>query len=272
MIEVRDTLGRFKAACFIRPMRTLMTLKFLPLLARGFGLGVLLLLSACATLDGPTDPEDPFERYNRGMYAFNDAVDRAVLKPVAEGYVQHVPTPVRSGVNNFFSNLDDVVVLLNDLLQFKLQQAASDFGRILVNSTVGIYGLFDFASSAGLPKHNEDFGQTLGHWGVASGPYVVLPLLGPSSVRDGSGWLVDYRYTDPATQGLDDQATENVLFATETINTRAGLLNASSLLDTAALDPYIFTRDAFLQRRESLVYDGNPPEEDFEDFDDDSFY
>lgn len=224
-----------------------------------------LLASGCATVDGPTDPGDPWESYNRAMYSFNDSVDTAVLKPLAEGYVEVVPTIARKGISNFFSNLDDALVLLNDLLQLKFVQAASDFTRLLVNSTVGLYGLIDVASSAGVRKHNEDFGQTLGYWGLPSGPYLVLPLLGPSSPRDGLGLYTSRRYFDLIDRHTDDNASENVLVATDIINTRAQLLGASRVFDVAALDPYQFMRDAYLQRRQSLVYDGNPPLEDFYD-------
>ncbi|MDJ0831872.1 MAG: VacJ family lipoprotein [Gammaproteobacteria bacterium] len=229
----------------------------------------LPLIGGCATLEGPPDPDDPFESYNRAMYKFNDSLDRVVLKPVAEGYVNVTPTPVRKGVTNFFSNLDDVVVVVNDVLQLKLVQAASDLTRFVVNSTLGIAGIFDVASPMGLRKHNEDFGQTLGRWGVGSGPYLVLPYFGPSSPRDGVGLYVDLSEIDPRFNQIDDNATRNTLVALNVVNTRAGLLNASSILDVAALDPYIFTRDAWKQRRQFLVYDGDPPEEEFDDeFDD----
>jgi phospholipid-binding lipoprotein MlaA len=224
-----------------------------------------LLSSGCATVEGPTDPSDPWESYNRSMYSFNESVDKAILKPVAEGYVEIVPTTARKGISNFFSNLDDVLVLLNDILQLKFVQAASDFTRVLVNSTIGLYGLVDVASNAGVRKHNEDIGQTLGYWGVPSGPYLVLPLFGPSSPRDGFGLYTERRYLDLVDRHVDDNATENVLVATDLINTRAQLLGASRLLDVAALDPYEFMRDAYLQRRQNLVYDGNPPLEDFYD-------
>ena len=196
------------------------------------------------------------------MYAFNDAVDRAVLKPVAEVYDAVMPGFISRGISNFFSNLDDLVVSFNDLLQLKGRQFLSDGLRFTINSTIGIYGLFDVASLVGLEKHNEDFGQTLGYWGVSSGPYLILPLLGPSTLRDGPALVVDAQ-VDPIYEferQIDDQALYQAM-AVRIIDTRAQLLGASSLLETAALDPYTFTREAWLSRRRSLVHDGNPPPE-----------
>ena len=230
-------------------------------------------LSACASLNGPPDPHDPWERFNRSMYAFNDKVDRAVLKPVAKGYRFITPDPVEKGISNFFSNLGDVPVIANDLLQFKLLQALSDTGRLIVNSTIGIAGLFDVASHIGLKKHDEDFGQTLGRWGVGNGPYLVLPLLGPSSVRDGIGTAADFQL-NPIDE-IDDNGTRNKLYTLNIISTRAGLLEAGEILDEAAYDPYTFLREAYLQRRRNQVYDGNPPpdktdqEDDIDIFSDD---
>lgn len=219
-----------------------------------------LLLSGCASTDGPPPEGDPFESYNRAMYKFNDAVDRAVLRPVARAYKNNVPQPAQTGIGNFFSNLDDIWVLVNDLLQLKFKQAASDFSRVVWNSTVGLFGLIDVATPMGMPKHNEDFGQTLGSWGVGEGPYVVLPFLGPSTLRDTGGLVVDWEY-EPLQEIDDDEAywTAVVLRA---IDTRARLLGASRVMDEAALDPYAFMRDAYLQRRRNLVYDGNPPKAD----------
>lgn len=239
-----------------------------PYLKHGLRLLITLCLSlasACATIDGPVEPHDPFERYNRSMYKFNDSLDRNLLKPVATGYVKVVPSPVRKGVSNFFGNLDDVVVFINDILQLKIGQAISDLTRVLLNSTIGLYGLIDIASPAGLRKHNEDFGQTLGYWGIGSGPYLVLPFFGPSSPRDGLGLVVDKSHFDLTLNYEVDHITRNTLFVTDTINTRAGLLSASRILQAASLDPYIFVREAYLQRRQNLVYDGNPPVEEFDD-------
>lgn len=220
---------------------------------------ITLALSGCATLNG--DPIDPLEPLNRKIYRFNEAVDKAVLKPVAQGYDAVVPRPIKTGVRNFFSNLGDVSVLANDILQLKLQQGVSDFLRLAFNSTFGMFGLLDIASEMGLRKHAEDFGQTLGFWGIGTGPYLVLPFLGPSNFRDAVGWSVDSTYTDLVWQ-YDDVSTRNPVLSTRVISQRAELLGASSILEAAALDPYEFLRDIYLERRLSLVHDGNPPEED----------
>ncbi|MFZ5541798.1 MAG: MlaA family lipoprotein [Pseudomonadota bacterium] len=225
-----------------------------------------LLASACATVppDAGRDPVDPLERMNRHVFDFNDRVDRAVLKPVAHGYVAVVPEPVRGCVTNFFANLGDVSNAANNLLQGKPVEAVSDICRIAINTTVGVLGCFDVASKMGLEKHNEDFGQTLGRWGLGSGAYLVLPLLGPSSVRDAVGRVPD-AYVDPVSAAGDNVRARNTLFALETIDLRARLLDAGRLLEAAALDKYRFTRDAYLQRRRNLVYDGNPPRAEDDD-------
>ena len=231
------------------------------------------MLTGCASIDGHTDPEDPFEEFNRSMYSFNSKVDSYALKPLAKGYDAITPTPVQKGVSNFFSNLDDVVVIFNDILQLKPGQFLSDTGRFLVNSTVGLYGLIDWASDIGLEKHNEDFGQTLGYWGIPDGPYLVLPLFGPSSVRDTGGTLVDRSYVDPVYnevhEGMPfperDSTVSLSLVVIDAVDRRAKLLKAESIQREAALDPYIFIRDAYLQRRRSLTYDGNPPEQEFDE-------
>ncbi len=231
----------------------------------------LTLMQACATVEGPGDPNDPFESYNRAMYKFNDGFDTYILKPVAEGYDAVTPTPVQKGISNFFSNLDDVVVIINDLLQFKLKQAASDTGRLLVNSTLGLFGLIDWASDMGMEKHNEDFGQTLGYWGVPSGPYFILPFLGPSTIRDTGGLATDTYYLDPIYREIhegfpppprEDKEAVWTMTTLKAVDTRAKLLKAESILDEASLDPYVFLREAYLQRRNNLVHDGNPPQEE----------
>jgi phospholipid-binding lipoprotein MlaA len=217
----------------------------------------LLLLVGCATLDTPPDPQDPWERFNRSMYSFNTTLDRAVLKPTAKGYRAITPDPVETGVINFFSNLDDVRIMVNNLLQFKLLNSLSDGGRLLINSTIGIGGLFDVATPMGLRKHDEDFGQTLGRWGLDSGPYLVLPFFGPSSIRDGVGLPADMTLNPVRT--VDDEATRNGLYLLDTISQRADLLRASTILEEASYDEYRYLRDAYLQRRHSQVYDGEPP-------------
>jgi phospholipid-binding lipoprotein MlaA len=224
-----------------------------------------LLLSGCATVDGPKNPRDPLEGYNRAMFEFNDDFDRALFRPLAEGYDKVMPQPVNSGISNFFSNLDDILVLLNDLLQLKFEQGLSDLGRITWNTTAGLFGFIDVATHMDLPKHDEDFGQTLGYWGVGSGPYLVLPFLGPSTVRDGSAMVATWQVA-PLSR-LEDERLQTELLVLRAVDTRAGLLRATRILETAALDPYAFMRDAYLQRRQNQVYDGNPPlQNDFDPF------
>ncbi len=212
------------------------------------------LTAGCAT---GTDPRDPFEGFNRGVYRFNDELDKAILKPTAEAYRAVLPQFIRSSVSNFFSNINDVVVALNNLLQGKFTAAYSDLGRVAINSTIGVLGLFDVASEAGIEKHNEDFGQTLARWGIGDGPFIMLPFLGPSTGRDTVGRIVDYT-TDPVTY-IDPTRASNQLRGARLVNARSELLHASTVLQTAALDPYEFVRDAYLQRRRSLIYDGTPP-------------
>jgi phospholipid-binding lipoprotein MlaA len=224
-----------------------------------------LLVSGCATVQGPRDEKDPFESFNRATYEFNDSFDRHILKPVAKGYDKIMPSQVNNSISNLFSHLDDVLVIINDILQLKFEQTLSDIGRFTFNSTFGLLGLFDVASHMDLPKHKEDFGQTLGHWGVGPGPYLVLPLLGPSTMRDGPSLLVDWQM-DPIAY-IEDTNTRWATIGLEAVDTRAGLLRASRILDTAALDPYVFLRDAYLQQRNNLVYDGNPPHSELDDFD-----
>lgn len=219
-------------------------------------------LTGCASTHAK-NPADPLESINRSIYKFNDSVDKAVIKPVARGYQAVMPTVGRIMVTNFFSNLDDVVVTANDLLQLKLVQGFSDGMRFFVNSTVGVFGLIDVASTGDLKKHNEDFGQTLGKWGVGNGPYLVLPILGPSTLRDSVGDYVD-TIPDPIYQ-IEHMRTRNQVYTTKKVNRRAGLLDQEKVLDEAMIDPYEFVRDAYLLRRLSQVYDGNPPRERYDD-------
>ncbi|OOZ36309.1 MlaA family lipoprotein [Solemya velesiana gill symbiont] len=225
--------------------------------------GLLVLLSGCATTNDYSDPRDPIEGFNRAMYEFNDALDRAIVKPLAEGYKAIMPTPIDKGITNFFGNLADVGSAINNLLQFKLKRAASDVGRVLVNSTLGILGFIDVASNMNLDKYGEDFDQTLGVWGAGPGPYIVLPILGSTSGRGIFGIVVDW-YTDPV-RYVKPNRWRNGLIVLRGIDKRADLLGASRVLEEAALDPYEFSRDAYLQKRRSDVYDGNPPPEDFEE-------
>ncbi|MBI3897930.1 MAG: VacJ family lipoprotein [Gammaproteobacteria bacterium] len=222
--------------------------------------------SGCATVptgaqeatpesESETAVNDPLEGFNRTMYSFNNKFDRYLLKPVASGYRTVTPAPVRKGVSNFFSNLREPLVLLNNVLQGKFKNAASDLGRFVTNTTIGVFGLFDVASHVGLERHTEDFGQTLGAWGVGEGPYLVLPFLGPSNVRDGFGLVGDYAAYPPTY--MEEQSTASKLLAVRIIDTRTQLLDAGDILEQAAgEDSYVFVREAYLQRRRNLVSDG----------------
>lgn len=221
-----------------------------------------ILLTGCTT----TSEVDPLEPFNRAMFTLNKDLDGMILKPASETYKAITPEPVDKGISNFFSNLNDVTVVVNDLLQLKLKQAASDAGRVLVNSTFGLLGVVDVASEWGLPKHYEDFGQTLGRWGMKDGPYLVLPLLGPSTLRDTVGRGVD-TFTEPTYYLIEDVETRNVIGGVGIIDMRGDLLEAEKIFNAAALDEYTYLRDAYLKRREYLIYDGNPPQEEVdEDF------
>jgi phospholipid-binding lipoprotein MlaA len=220
----------------------------------------------------PVDPMeqptyDPLEGMNRAIYSFNKSFDRWLLKPVARGYDFITPKPVQLGVRRFFSNLWSPTVVINDVLQGKLRQSVGDTSRFVVNSTIGIVGLFDVADKWGLPPHDEDFGQTLAVWGVHEGPYLVLPIIGPRNARDSVGILGDW-FTHPV-RYLNDTTTQWILWGVQTVDTRAKLLGASDVLNQAAgQDEYLFVREAYRQRRYNLIYDGNPPKPKF--FDDDA--
>lgn len=218
-------------------------------------------LGGCATTNG--HPQDPFEGFNRAVFSFNETLDDVALKPVAQAYEAVVPMPARTGVSNAFYNLEEPWTALNNLIQGKPAEAASDVGRFLINATLGIFGLFDVASEIGMERHNEDFGQTLGRWGMGDGPYLVLPLIGPRTARDFLGFLGDLN-RDRA-WNIDHIRTRNSAVGLRLINDRANLLPAEGLLDEASLDKYAYTRSAYLQRRRSLIYDGNPPRERFDD-------
>jgi phospholipid-binding lipoprotein MlaA len=218
---------------------------------------LVVLLGGCATAN--SDPRDPLEGMNRKVYAFNDKVDSWVLRPVATGYRDWVPGELRDRVRNFFGNLADPLIGVNNLLQGKFEDGFFDFARFGFNSTFGLLGLHDVATDMGYEKHNEDFGQTFGRWGAGTGPYLVLPFLGSSNVRDGLGSGVDF-YFDPLSE-LRPYRAQYALWATRLVQVRADLLEASRILEEAALDRYTFQRDAYLQRRRSLVYDGRPPRE-----------
>ena len=217
----------------------------------------MFVLGGCASNGNPRDPLEPL---NRGIYKFNDGVDIMFVKPLSEAYRFYLPELARTGVSNVFSNINDVIVALNNLLQGKFVNAMSDVGRIVVNSTIGVLGLIDVATEFGLEKNHEDFGQTLGYWGIGDGPYLVLPFLGPSNFRDGVGWVGDI-YTWPVTY-VQRVRYRNTITGIRFISARAELLEASKILETAALDPYEFVRDAYMQRRRNQVYDGKPPADD----------
>ena len=223
-----------------------------------------LFLTGCATTQHQSNVNDPLESYNRVMHSFNDTVDKAVIKPIAQGYDFIMPAPISTGVSNFFSNLNEITVIANDVLQFKFNQAFDDTSRFAINSTLGIVGFMDVASDFGYRKNNEDFGQTLGSWGVGPGPYLVLPFLGPRDIRDTVGLVGDY-YTDPMTY-VKPSGTRDPARILWVVDGRANLLKAEKVLEEAAIDEYVYVRDAYLQRRQSLVYDGNPPEEEFDVF------
>lgn len=207
---------------------------------------------------------DPWEGFNRGVFEFNETLDKYVARPLAEGYQYITPEPVDQSVSAFFSNLGDVLVIVNDLGQLKFSQAASDTARFLINSTVGFFGFFDVASHIGLEKHNEDFGQTLGYWGVGTGPYLVLPVLGPSTVRDAGGEALDFASGLSATNVGDSLAQKAGLFTIDKVDLRADLIASEGLISG---DKYTFLRSFYLQRREYLVNDG-VVEDEFDDFDD----
>ena len=218
----------------------------------------LVLAAGCASLpEGhQSDPRDPFERYNRAMFDFNTEVDEAILKPVAQGYRNHVPDPIQKGVGNFFGNLSDMVTTIHHLLQGEGTKAGQTAGRVLVNTTIGILGLADPASDMGLPKTKEDFGQTFGRRGAEPGAYIVLPLLGPSTARDTVGTVADFA-TDPFDQIFTvDTSTEWTVRGTRVIDTRAGLLGMESTLDALSFDRYLSVRDAYLARRAQQVSNG----------------
>jgi phospholipid-binding lipoprotein MlaA len=218
-----------------------------------------LCLGGCASTSGPGDPRDPFEKVNRVTYSVNSNLDKYLLKPVAQGYNFILPQPVRTCVNNVFGNIGDLSTMANNFLEGNFSDAGSDACRIAINSTVGLLGCIDVASSHGFTKHRKDFGITLGVWGVSPGPYVVLPFFGPSDVRDSVG-LVGDLYSDPVGY-VYPVWQRNTAEGIRIIDTRASLISAGNLLSGAALDEYVFVRDGYLTRRRYLIYNGNPPDD-----------
>lgn len=234
-----------------------------------FAAGVLalaLVLAGCAGTgagSGAAVRSDPLEPLNRAVFGFNEFVDQNALEPAARAYQAAVPELFRYMIGNFFSNVGDVWTTAHQLLQGKPREATSDLARVTINSVFGFAGVVDIATEMGLEKHREDFGQTLGRWGVASGPYLVLPIFGPSSLRDGFGLVADIA-VDPVRQ-IDSEGQANNLRALRILDTRASLLRAGRVVEGAALDKYGFIRDAYLQRRRNQVWDGNPPPDEFDD-------
>jgi phospholipid-binding lipoprotein MlaA len=261
MSRRRPACQRQRTAASLLPLRAIA----LALLALSVG------FAGCAALPaGKPDPRDRFERFNRSMYKFNTALDRAILRPLTRAYVKVTPQPVRKGVTNFLTNLDYPETVVNNFLQGKIGDGVNDIARLLVNTTLGIGGLFDPATGMGLDRHVEDFGQTLGRWGVHDGPYLMLPILGPSTVRDAFGLAPDYLllHEIETVQLFHDNAyIEWSLLAVEAVNRRAQLLDEDKILERT-YDPYAFLRNAYLQRRAYLINDGElTPEEEFPDSD-----
>jgi phospholipid-binding lipoprotein MlaA len=221
-------------------------------------LGLVLLLQACASVTTP-DRRDPLESWNRAVFSFNEAVDGAVLKPVATVYQDSTPRWLQTGVGNFFNNLEDMWSVVNNALQLRAQDTGDSMGRVMINTTLGLFGVLNVAGDLNIERHPANFGLTLGRWGVGPGPYLVLPLLGPSSLREVVALPVDTYGSVVA--GIDDDATRLSMTALNIVDTRASFLQAEKIVNGAALDKYSFMRDVSLQRRRNQVYDGNPPEE-----------
>ncbi len=252
-------LGKWWSAVAIRIAHAVGTANVLSWLRRALWVGCVVLLTACAAAPGVSADRDPMERFNRGMSRFNEGLDAAVLKPAARGYEHVAPSLVRTGVHNFFANLGDVWNAVNSLLQGKIQAAAETWMRINVNTIMGLGGLIDVASEMGIERHYEDFGQTLGRWGMPSGPYLVLPFFGPSTVRDALALPFDARGN--LLSAFEGGTTRNSMYLLRAVDGRANLLRTENVVEEAALDKYSFIRDAFLQRRRNDIYDGELPED-----------
>jgi len=225
---------------------------------------MLVFLLVAFTNDAYSSEDDPLEPINRAVFGFNEVVDDVILEPVAKGYKYVTPDPIEDSVSNFFNNLGEINTIVNSTLQLKFDKTLSSSGRFIINSTVGVFGLFDVATTLGIEKHKEDFGQTLGYYGVPSGPYLVLPFFGPSSFRDAPGFLIDVQIEkeiSPVHTELHHEERQ-VIQATNVIDTRANLLQATKILDTAAKDKYIFLRESYLQKRAKMITDGK----DVQDF------
>jgi phospholipid-binding lipoprotein MlaA len=221
----------------------------------------VLAVQGCATVPQP-NARDPLESFNRTVFGFNEAVDKAVIKPIATGYLAVTPNWFRKGVGNFFNNLEDMWSVVNNGLQGRGQDFSDSVGRVMVNTTIGMVGIFDVASDLNIERHTADFGLTLGRWGVPPGPYVVLPILGPRTLREVAALPVDT--AGMPVYNIGDQDTRTLLPIVDVVDIRARYLNAGNVLEGAALDSYTFRRDAYFQRQRSIQYDGNPPDEDAE--------
>jgi phospholipid-binding lipoprotein MlaA len=217
-----------------------------------------LLIAGCAATPSRVDPLEP---WNRAMYSVHEVVDGNVVKPVAEAYVKYTPEIIRTGISNFFGNIEDLFVGINNVLEGDANRAGDDFGRVLLNTTFGLGGIFDLASMMGIERHTQDFGITFGKWGIPQGPYLFVPLVGPSTVRDGTGTLIR-AYLGPTTYIFTDIPVRNVVYGIGYLNLRADALGAEKMVDTAALDRYRFIRNAYLRARRYQVYDGKPPPEE----------
>ncbi len=228
---------------------------------RKFALGIaamgLLLLNGCASTGGETDPHDPYESFNRTMFSFNKGLDEAIMGPISQAYAEVTPGPARTAIYNVFENLSYLTTVVNQILQGKVERGFEDAGRFLFNTTFGLGGMIDFSTGVGLERHDEDFGQTLAVWGMSQGAYLELPLIGPTTMRDLPGIPADAA-TDILTWTGND-TWDYILGGVKTVEERAGLESAIKLRDKSSLDPYVFQREAFLQKRRHLIYDGNPP-------------
>ena len=227
-----------------------------PALARAALAVAVALLAGCAAAPSRDDPLEPM---NRALYEFHDTVDTAVVKPVAQAYIDVVPELIRTGVSNVFNNIEDLISAVNSLLQGKLDKFDDDLARVVLNTAFGVGGIFDLASMVGIERGNEDFGQTFGAWGLPQGPYLFVPFFGPTTVRDGSGTIV--RIMVGPVGYIGEVPLRNSLYGLGAVDLRAQALSAGAIVDTAALDRYLFIRNAYLQRRRYLLYDGKPPPE-----------
>jgi phospholipid-binding lipoprotein MlaA len=219
----------------------------------GAAIAIAFALGGCAMTTEARNPRDPWEPFNRHADTFNEALDKVILKPAATWYRDKVPPLARTGVSNFFGNMSDAWSAVNSLLQFRLQDFEESLARVQLNTIFGVFGIFDVASDFNIERHREDFGQTLGRWGVPAGPYLVLPFFGPSTLRDGTALIADFRW-DPV-HHIGDDTTRYLTYYTRAVDRRSNLLTVSSVLESAALDRYSFTRDAYLQRRRAQIDD-----------------